>query len=80
MSYQVVNPATGEIAVVVGSEGSRGLENFSMCRRLCDELHKKEGERWDVLHIEIVYSTDGDYTKARRGEHGSEPRSSGADR
>jgi hypothetical protein len=68
MSYHVVNPATGETAVIMDSEGPKAVEHFSMCRDLCDKFYKQNGERWDILRIEIVYSTDSDYGKTRRGE------------
>jgi hypothetical protein len=71
MSYQVVSPRTGEIAAIFSSEGEEADKNFMLAMMLCDELHGRDGEQWDVIHIEVAYSVGE--------ENGSESRSSRAD-
>jgi hypothetical protein len=53
MSYQVVNPATGEIAAQFPDDEG----NLKLAKELCDRLRKGDNNRWDVLRIEVVYST-----------------------
>jgi hypothetical protein len=67
MSYQVVNPATGEIAASLG-EGHlvTGLDNFDIACNMADELQKERDERWDVIQIKLVYTAGQDGSKPRR--------------
>ena len=61
MSYQVVNPASGELAA------SFPDKDKDLAVAMAEELCKHDGKRWDVLEIRVIYSA------IPVGKHGSEP-------
>lgn len=54
MTYQVVNPATGEIATMTGDgEGDRKI-----CIKVADKLAADSRQRWDVIQIMHIHTAE----------------------
>jgi hypothetical protein len=52
MSLQVVNPATGEIAMQFSDT------DLAFAKSVCETLAEKEGQRWDIIQINVVFVCD----------------------
>jgi hypothetical protein len=52
MSLQVVNPATGEIAMQFPDA------DLAFAKSVCETLAAKEGQRWDIIQINVVFVCD----------------------
>jgi hypothetical protein len=52
MSLQVVNPATGEIAVQFPDT------DLDLAKLMCESLAEDRGQRWDVVQINVVFVCD----------------------
>jgi hypothetical protein len=60
MSFQVVNPATGEIAVMFPEKDGHGNSYLETAKEAAKAFNEKDHERWDVLEIKVLFSIGGD--------------------